>query len=264
MAHNERYEELAALQALGVSAGDERAELARHLAEGCEVCERLLIEFREAATALAVEAAPVKPRPEVRERVLAAVREDAPRLRAAAPAPIRRRAPVAPWLFAVAAGILLVIFLWDDARLRRQREDLRSQTADLFSRLSTAEKNLARRDLAARVLESEDVRVLSLGGKDPQPSARARVFWSDRAKRGVIVAGNLSPLPADRQYELWVFSGGKPVAAGVFDADPSGRALFESSDLSAIASAENFAVTVEPRGGVAQPTGPIVLVGSTS
>jgi len=261
MAHNETYEELAALQALGVLTGDDAAELARHLSEGCPTCEALLADFRDAATALSVEAPPRRPRPEVRDRLVASIRSGEgarPLLPAGAPA------PVAPWLFAAAASILLALFVWDDARLRRQREELRSQTADLSSRLSTAEKNLARRDLAARVLESEDVRVLSLGGKDPQPGARARMFWSDRAKRGVIVAGNLAPLPADRQYELWVFSGGKPVAAGVFDADSSGRALFESPDLSAIASAENFAVTVEPRGGVPQPTGPIVLVGTPS
>lgn len=106
------------------------------------------------------------------------------------------------------------------------------------------------------------MRVLFLGGKDPQPQARGKVFWSAKARRGVLLAGNLEPLPAGKQYELWVFAAGKPVAAGVFDADASGRALFESPDLSAIEAAQNFAVTVEPRGGVPAPTGPIVLVGA--
>jgi anti-sigma-K factor RskA len=89
------------------------------------------------------------------------------------------------------------------------------------------------------------------------------VFWSEKAKRGVLLGGQLAALPAEKQYQLWVFDKGKPVDAGVFDVDPEGRALFESKDLSAIARAENFAVTVEPRGGVPQPTGPIVLVGAT-
>jgi anti-sigma-K factor RskA len=123
---------------------------------------------------------------------------------------------------------------------------------------------VARRDLRVRVLESDDVKVLFLGGKDPQPSARAKVFWSEKAKTGMILAGSLAPLPPDKQYELWVFSEGKPVAAGVFDADPSGRALFESLHLPGVVLAQNFAVTIEPRGGVPQPTGPIVLVGTPS
>src|SRR4029077_10201478 len=121
-------------------------------------------------------------------------------------------------------------------------------------------REIARRDLRVRVLESEDVRILSLAGKDPQPDARARVFWSEKAKRGILLAGILAALPAGKQYELWVFDQGKPVAAGVFDADPEGRAFHESPNLAAIAAAQNFAVTVEPRGGVAAPTGPIVLV----
>ena len=115
--------------------------------------------------------------------------------------------------------------------------------------------------LRARVLESDDVQMMLLGGKGPQPDARARVFWSPRAKRGILVASKLAALPSDRQYELWVFLDGKPVNAGVFDVDTSGRALFESTDFPA-PDAQNFAVTVEPRGGLPAPSGPVVLVGS--
>jgi anti-sigma-K factor RskA len=111
------------------------------------------------------------------------------------------------------------------------------------------------------VLESEDVHVMPLGGTGPQPGARGRVLWSPKARRGVLVAAGLSPLPADRQYELWVFVNGKPVNAGVFDADVSGRAVFESAPM-AEAEAQDCAVTVEPRGGMPAPTGPMVLVGA--
>lgn len=257
MAHNERFEELAALQALGLPLAEEAPDFARHLEEGCPTCEDLLADFRLAASALSVLAPLRRPRPQVRERILAALR-GAGVVGTARPAPV----PRAAWWLAAAAAILFVFVLWDDARLRRQREDLRSQTAQLSGELSRAQAEVARRDLRVRVLESDDVKVLYLGGKEPQPSARAKVFWSEKAKTGVILAGNLAPLPADKQYELWVFAQGKPVAAGVFDADASGRALFESRNLPGLATAQNFAVTIEPRGGVAQPTGPIVLVGT--
>ena len=260
MAHNEHFEELAALQALGIPLGGEAAEFARHL-EGCAICEGLLNELPAASTAFAAEARPVAPRSAVRQAILRAVEPDAARSVVARP-PAAAAPRYGAWIFAIAASLLLAFFIADDARLRREREELRSRTADLSSKLDSAQQNLARRDLQARVLESEDVRVLFLGGKDPQPGARAKVFWSQKAGRGIVVAGNLAPLPAGKQYELWVFSNGKPVPAGVFDADPSGRAIFESSDLSAITSAENFAVTVEPRGGVPAPTGPIVLLGA--
>ncbi len=255
MAHNERHEDLVAALALGVSLGDDRAELEKHLAEGCARCEELLADLRGAATAFAATAPKVEPPPELRAKVLGALGP----ARVAPP----RSGPSAWRALAAAAALLLVAVGLDDARLRREREDLRSRTADLGDRLRTAETALAERTLRARVLESDDVQMMILGGRDPQPQARARVFWSERAKRGILVASNLAPLPTDRQYELWVFQKGKPINAGVFDVDAQGRALFESTDFPE-PQAQNFAVTVEPRGGVPAPTGPVVLVGSPS
>jgi len=260
--HNERHEELGALHILGISSEAESLEFVRYLAEGCPPCEQILPEIRAAASAIASNVRPMTPRPEVRRRILDSI---GPRPVAdAAPTPPERSRPSrGPWLLAAAASLLLLLLAWDDARLRRAREEIAGRSAALSSRLQEAERELARRDLRVRVLESDDVRVLFLSGKDPQPDARAKVFWSETAKRGFLVAGRLQALPPGRQYQLWVFDRGKPVDAGVFDVDDSGRALFESKDLSPITRAENFAVTVEPQGGVPQPTGPIVLIGST-
>ena len=102
-------------------------------------------------------------------------------------------------------------------------------------------------------------------------AARARsrrpapeVFWSERARRGVIVAANLAPLPTDRQYELWVFQKGKPDRRRRLRRRPPGPGPLRVDGFPANPQAQNFAVTVEPRGGVPAPTGPIVLVGSPS
>jgi anti-sigma-K factor RskA len=260
----ERLEELAALQALGLlQAGD--SELNAWLGEAGPEAEALAAELKLAASALAFAAKPVAPRPEVKEKLLTSL---GPTLK---PADRRPSRPVAAWLALAAAALVLAAVGFDDWKLRRQRDELFGRTAELSQRLSSTQGQLsaaqaekARQELTLRVLESEDVKVLFLGGKDPQPSARAKVFWSEKAKRGVVLAGNLAPLPPDKQYELWVFDKGKPVPAGVFDADATGRALFESADLSAISAAQNFAVTVEPKGGVPAPTGPIVLLGASS
>lgn len=255
MAHNERHEDLVAALAAGLELGPERRELDAHRAEGCARCEELLVDLEQAATTLAAGVPAAAPPAHLRRQILASLRPT--RAPEAEPS-----AHPGPWrLLAAAAVLAAVIAGLDDARLRRQREDLRSQSAQLAGRLQSAETELAQRALRARVLESDDVRMLTLGGKGPQPNAQGRVFWSARARRGVLVAGNLVPLPSDRQYELWVFQNGKPINAGVFDVDPQGRVLFESTDFPE-AQAQNFAVTVEPRGGVPAPTGPIVLVGS--
>ena len=260
MIDRERLEELAALQALGLlKPGD--PDLAAWLAEAGPEGEALAAQMKVASSALAAAAPAVRPRPEARQALLASL---GPSRAAAKPA-----RSVGAWLALAAAALALVFVGLDDAKLRRERDSLFDRTASLSQSLQNAQDKLkaaqveqARQELYRRVLESEDVRVLSLGGKDPQPKARARVFWSETAKRGVLCAGQLAALPKDKQYELWVFDKGKPVAAGVFDADDAGRVLFESTDLSAISAAQNFAVTVEPRGGMPAPTGPIVLIGS--
>jgi anti-sigma-K factor RskA len=254
MAHSERHEELVAAASLGIQDGPDQADLTRHLAEGCPVCEELLRDFRCAAAAMAAGVRPVTPAPDVRLAILASL--GPARASAARPA-----APAAWRGFAAAAALLLVAVVLDDARLRRQGEDLRSQSAALAGRLQSAQTALAERVLRARVLESDDVQMMLLGGKSPQPGARGRVFWSPGAKRGILVASNLGALPTDHQYELWVFLNGKPVNAGVFDADASGHALFESTVFPE-PGAQNFAVTIEPRGGLPAPSGPAVLVGA--
>jgi anti-sigma-K factor RskA len=282
MAHSERQEELVALRVLG-SVGEAEQELDAHLAEGCPTCEELLSELRTSAAALAFGVPSRRPSAAARTRLLSSLGPAAPAIAQEIAAPRK----TTWWLLAAAAAVLLFVIA-DRTWLAVQRDRLQEELAgtrsrlqvaereaarqsqategarDLAARLRVAEAELARRDLRARVLESDDVRILFLGGKDPQPGARAKVFWSEGAKRGILVAGNLQPLPPDQQYQLWVFENGKPVDAGVFDVDAQGRALFESKDLSGIRGAENFAVTIEPRGGRPQPTGPIVLVGTPS
>ena len=262
MRHSESHEELAALAAIGALEGEDARAFETHLSEGCPRCEEILAELRNASTALAATAPPVAPRKGLRDEILAGLDGG----KTARVLPMRSSGPPAKlaWFLAAAASLALLFIGLDDAHMRREREELVRGGKEISSRLLEAQRDLARRDLRVRVLESEDVRILFLSGQGPQPDARAKVFWSEKAKRGILLAGNLTALPPDRQYELWVFDQGKPVAAGVFDVDKEGRAMLESADLSSIASAQNFAVTVEPRGGVSAPTGPVVLAGASA
>ena len=253
--HNERHEELVALASLGLPQGEEAAEYARLLEEGCAECERLLPQLRLAAAALAVSAPPRQPRTGLRAELLASLGPS--RLPA-------RRAPLTAWAFAAAAAVLFVVVLFDDARLRREREELRGKSSELAGQVESSRTELSRRALRAHVLESDDIRILFLGGQGPQPQAHAKVFWSETAKARILVAGGLQPLPTDRQYQVWMFVDGKPVDQGVFDVDASGRAIVQSNDLTAVRTAVICAVTIEPRGGLPQPSGPIVLHGTVS
>src|SRR6202041_942342 len=65
-------------------------------------------------------------------------------------------------------------------------------------------------------------------------------------------------------YQLWLVPmSGLPISAGVFN-PKNGEMSHMMMKLPAGVTAKAFAVSLEPAGGMPQPTGPMVLVGPTS
>ena len=254
MPHSERHEELVAAARrsaapLGADAAGARAPPGRGLPDAARSS---FAEGREAAAALATAVPPAAPPPELRERILASLGR-----RAARPA-----RPPGPWrVLAAAAALLLVAVGLDDARLRREREDLRSQSGRPRGRLQTAETALAERTLRARVLESDDVADDAARRHGTAAGARAR-GCSGARRPGAACSSprSLAALPS-----------GPPVRAlGLPERQAGQRRRLRRGRVGPRAlrvdgfpepAAQNFAVTVEPRGGVPAPTGPVVLVG---
>jgi anti-sigma-K factor RskA len=87
------------------------------------------------------------------------------------------------------------------------------------------------------------------------PKAVAVSLWDNSKQEGVFVVENLKPLPADRDYQLWVLDNGTtPVDAGVFRVDENGGVRVDFKAKQTIKVPAKFAVTEEVRGGVASPT----------
>jgi anti-sigma-K factor RskA len=260
MNHDDRWLELADVHAAGALDGRELVELEAHLATGCAVCQARLRETRE-ALALMPEALPrVASPPALRARVLAAVASE-PRPAAApvrvVPRPERRRGPVlwwAGWAGLAAAAVLLLVV---NAELRSTRQELRL----LQDRLATVQEELGQREEALRFLSDPSVRYVSLGGLKPTPEASAWLLWNPTTRQGLLLARGLPAAPPGKAYELWALAGSQPVPAGVFGVDERGRALFRLPELPAGQTFDAFAVTLEPAGGVPQPTGTMHLLG---
>jgi hypothetical protein len=167
------------------------------------------------------------------------------------------------WL-AVAACLALVVVGTDDLIRRRALDGANLQNARLANDSLRAREELARKELRVRFLEDPDVQAILMTGLGPQPNARGKVIYSPRSRRAIFVTATLAPLSPDRQYELWFLAAGKPIAAGTFDSSRTLPTVFESSPVpEGTVAVQKFAVTIEPRGGVPQPTGPMVLIGST-
>jgi anti-sigma-K factor RskA len=106
-------------------------------------------------------------------------------------------------------------------------------------------------------LRDPATRVVALHALEPTPHAAARVIWNE-ATGGHVVVANLPPAPPRKTYELWTIARGTPRAAGLLATDASGSASRPIAPPER-GPVDVFAVTIEPEGGVAAPTGPTVL-----
>jgi anti-sigma-K factor RskA len=256
--HSSRFEELLPAYALGALDAAELREMEEHLA-GCGECSGQLALWDRDLEALAASVVPVVPSETTRARVLSLVA-------GAAPAP--RRLP--GWAL-LAAAALLAVAVWgvagqlrmrgDLERLEGERNRLASQVESLNREVTQAHDEARRTSQALQVVADRGVRTVILAGLEAAPRAAGHTYVSPQRRDALFFAHDLPALPSGKTYELWYIAGGKAVAAGTFSVDPQGMGNIKVENVPDVASIQAWAVTVEPEGGVPQPTGAMVLKG---
>jgi len=264
----ERRDELASLYALGVLTDAERAELAA-LAEGDPTARAEIRALEDAVAALGTAVPQIDPPAALRSRVLASVAGSA----SSHVVPIRpvrgtRMASTLGWLAAAASLVAAAgLGLWAVQLRERLREvDARlaaaeQQVGDIRRTLGTAQQETQILRAQAQVFLAPDLARVDLAGQSPAPGASARAFWSRR--RGMVfAAASLPALPANKTYQVWVVADAQPpISAGLIEPDAEGNAITVFKTPEDIPTPKVLAVTLEPAGGVPQPTGEKVLVG---
>ncbi|MCH8127687.1 anti-sigma factor [candidate division KSB1 bacterium] len=86
--------------------------------------------------------------------------------------------------------------------------------------------------------------------------------FSANSIQAVFYGFNLAAIPSDKDYQLWMLKGNQPISAGVFTPDADGNAISEFTTIPDDENISAFAVTLEPKGGVSQPTGEMYLIGA--
>ncbi|AWM32265.1 anti-sigma factor [Hymenobacter nivis] len=179
---------------------------------------------------------------------------------AAAPAAFRRG-------LAIAASVALLLSLIGNGYLYQQWQGadtalvaLQETQNRLAANTLVVEKKLGEVREQNTVLRDAGFHFVALVGTPDAPKDRARVLFNAKTSRVYVDVQNLPAAPAGRQYQLWALNNGKPVDAGVLTpAAATGDRLERMKD---IASAQAFAVTLEPLGGSATPTMPIRAMGT--
>jgi len=233
-------DELAAAYALGGVVPDEERDIAAHL----ETCPEPHGEARELVGAAALAGAvaePVRPSPQLRDRLMATVTATAQDHRPVAMPPMHRgltserRAEPAAWRRALAPLALAAAVM---------------AAAILGSWNISLGQQVAERDRAIRAIASADA-VHQVAG-----SAGSGLLVDDGGT-AIFVAEGLADLPSGSLYELWLIGAdGVPVAVGTV-ADAGGLALVTLEQ--GIGEATTFAVTIETERMVAPTTDPVLV-----
>ncbi len=254
MSH-EPYLELAAAYALGALEGEERSRFEAHLREGCPDCETAMREHGEILAGLVAELPRLAPPPRVKVALMARLEAEA--------RPARPAERPSPWWWslwpmilggAVAAAAVMVVYLgWRISALDRELAQRSQELAALRTQVAQQREVLT-------ILRAPETKAVALGGLKPSPTAQGRLWWL-RGVGGVLVANGLPMTPPGKTYQLWAIAGGKPVSAGIFTVDPKGSATLQVKPLPAVDTVDVFAVTLEPAGGLPQPSGEMYLAG---
>jgi anti-sigma-K factor RskA len=149
---------------------------------------------------------------------------------------------------------LLLISIYGLVNLYNKLQDSNTQLTALQSTNVRIANQVNLMDKQLGMYRDTTYKVLRLKGTSKTPTAAMVLAWNAVSKK-VMVDVQSMKLPTNdkqHQYQLWALVGGKPVDMGVFDAPTADTAGVK--EMKSIASADAFAVTLEPTGGSVNPT----------
>jgi len=227
------------IYALGALDGQELKEFEAHLASGCALCEASVRETREALALLHRTLQPMTPSTSIKARLVEQIAAEK-----VVPLPTRERLPRPRWQIlagTLAAGIIGAVLTGVLVTQRYEpRHSVYTAVIDLLRDPST--------------------RDLPLYGTGPTPKAAGRFLWNESGE-GHIFVTNLPPAPEGKMYAVWTIAqGAAPRYAGTIATDAAGQGGLHINVPRSDQPVETFAVTLEPVGTTAAPTGPMVLV----
>jgi anti-sigma-K factor RskA len=259
---DERMEEQAGLYVLGVLTPEETREFEAALTWDIEL-QQLVEKLRVSRDALAGALPEAIPPPALKEKILAQIsaQEKIVPLLADVDKHGTGWSIWLSWALAACLAIVCGVSLSQQKNLRQKIGEQSRQIVDLNGLADSLRgETLDLKRAVASLQETNrlaNLRIAMLGSMlSDSPKAVAVSLWDDKEQRGVFVVQNLKPLPADKDYQLWVIDPKypTPVSAGVFQVDAQGNVRLQFKADKLIESASKFAVTLEPKGGLLIPT----------
>ena len=249
---------------LGELDSAQRQDVEAHLAT-CPVCTEEVRDISTAFHSIGIAETPEQPPAALRARVLADAVRDAGQTSAAQP-DRPRWTPGFGWFAAAATVAMVFASLLVLALMRNTQLEEALSRADVSHEefVKELDANEAQADLAVSILTAADLRRIDLAPGDTR-GPLGRAYFSPT--RGLlIVADELPEPPAGRVYQVWLIGSrtNGPVSAGLLTHPRTGRGMLIVPTPSADTGGTiTVAITDEPAGGLAAPTGAKHLVGSS-
>jgi anti-sigma-K factor RskA len=165
-----------------------------------------------------------------------------------------------PYRLALAASVALILVSnvvsfyffqnWKQAENRLVVALAREQ--QLAQTFRTLETQLDLRGKELAVVRDPQFEEVRMKGLEASPSSSAVVYWNPQTNQVYLDVRSLPAPPSGYQYQLWALDNGQPVDAGVIPVD--GPQLQYLQAMKTINEAQAFAVTLEPEGGSQSPT----------
>lgn len=257
--HND-FEALCAGYVLDALTDEENRQFETMLRDATPEQIQLFEEMMEIRDELALASEPKSPSLKVEENIMAAITDDDGDSDFSDDSNGSQNI-IPMWAYQAAAAIFLIVsltFAYVTFDLSETVDSQQSQITELQSQLDRQEQLLT-------VLSGREVTLVNMNGLDPSPEGYGKILWDPDKGEAVLQLANLPAPPQDKDYQLWLIKEGQnPISAGVFNFDqPSTDLFFRVEQLNEEPSTQSnsFAVTLEPKGGVPQPTGDMFLLG---
>ena len=237
---HEQWLEQGDIYALGALDGQELKDFEAHLASGCAICEAYIRETRESLLLLHRAITPFEPSSAAKSLIFDQIAGD----KKIVPITAVQSKRTGTWhrmVGTIAAGIVGVVITAAYYHYYYEpRHSVYSAVIDL--------------------LRDPNTRDVALYGAGPTPAALGRFLWN-KSGEGHLFVTNLPAAPEGKMYAVWTIAQeSSPRYVASIRTDAKGLGGVHINAAPSDKPIQTFAVTLEPVGTTAAPTGPMVLV----
>ena len=278
--HKDKFEELCAGYVLHALDEEERKEFEKMLAEASEEEQILYQQMWSAANQLAFTVEQHEPDKSLKQKLMAEIQSEAEEEKGATVTSIEEhedrdktdreeRDDSFNWsAFAVAASFALLVvslsLIFYSFNLSSEINKKESVITQQQTQITELKNELQQKEEMLAILESREVDMVLMSGMEVNPDGYGKVIWDSEKQQALLQVSNLPAVPQDKDYQLWLIKNNKPVSAGVFAVNDEGDKFFKIEKMAQAdeQAANAFAITMEPKGGMPQPTGDMYLMGN--